>query len=51
MSWDFFKVLAETSMTILGYTLFVGAGISGVVFVGAFLLWLFDRVRKEMREP
>lgn len=50
MTWEFFKVLAETSATIVGYTLFVGAGITGVIFVGAFLLWLWDRVRKEMRE-
>jgi isoprenylcysteine carboxyl methyltransferase (ICMT) family protein YpbQ len=50
MTWEFFKVLAETAMTIVGYALFVGAGVTGVVFVGAFMLWLYDRVRKEMCE-
>lgn len=50
MTWEFFKMLAETTMTIVGYSLFVGAGITGIIFVGAFLLWLWDRVRKEMSE-
>lgn len=50
MTWEFIKMLAETSMTLVGYALFVGAGVTGLVFVVSFMLWLWDRVRKEMRE-
>lgn len=50
MSWEFVKMLSETAFTIVGYALFVGAGITGLVFVVSFMLWLWDRVRKEMHD-
>lgn len=50
MSWEYFKLLAETSASITGYVLFVGAGVTGVVFVVSFCLWLWDRMRKEWND-
>jgi len=47
MDWEFFKLLSETAFTIVGYALFVGAGITGIVFAVSFLLWTWDRMRKE----
>lgn len=50
MNWDLYKLLAESVMTITGYVLFVGAGVTGVVFVVSFCLWLLDRMRKEWND-
>jgi len=50
MTWEFIKMLTETSMVLVGYALFVGAGVTGLVFVACFMLWLWDRVRKEMHD-
>jgi len=48
MSWELFKYLAELTGTIIVYGLLFGAGVSGLTFVVAFVLWLYDRARKEL---
>ena len=50
MSWELFKYLAELTWTIVFWALFLGAGVSGLTFVVAFVLWLYDRARKELSQ-
>jgi hypothetical protein len=47
MTWEFYKLLAETCATVAVYALLFGSGVMGLVFVGAFAVWLWDKAKKE----
>ena len=48
MSWELVVYLGQMTATVLFYALFLGAGVSGLIFVIAFLCWLYDRAKREL---
>jgi len=48
MNWELVVWLGQLTATIIFYAFIFGAGVSGLVFTGAFLCWLWDKFKKEM---
>ena len=48
MTWEVMSYLGQMTATIIFYAFLFGAGVSGLVFTGAFCLWLWDKFKKEM---
>ena len=48
MNWELVVYLGQFTATIIFYAFLFGAGVSGLVFTGAFCLWLWDKFKKEM---
>jgi len=50
ISWEVMRDLAQVSMLITGWALFVGSGIAGLT-VGVLVFgWVIDQVRRFFRE-
>lgn len=48
MSWEIFGYCGQTAVTIILYLFLFGAGVTGLVFVGAFLIWLYEKAKREL---
>lgn len=48
MSWEVFGYWGEMLVTIIFWLFFFGSGVTGLIFTGAFLCWLWDKFKKEM---
>ena len=48
MNWELVVYLGQMTATIIFYAFLFGAGVSGLVFTGAFLCWLYDRAKREL---
>jgi len=48
MTWEVMSYLGQMTATIIFYAFLFGAGVSGLVFTGAFCLWLWDKAKKEL---
>jgi hypothetical protein len=50
ISWEVMRDLAQVSMLITGWALFVGSGIAGLTVAVIVLGWVIDQVRRFFRE-
>jgi len=50
ISWEVMRDLAQVSMLITGWALFVGAGIGGLVVCICTICWVIDVVRKHLKD-
>jgi hypothetical protein len=50
ISWEVMKDLAQVSMLITGWALFVGSGIAGLTVAVLVFAWVVDQVRRFFRE-
>jgi hypothetical protein len=50
ISWEVMRDLAQVSMLITGWALFVGAGIGGLTICIFTICWVIDVVRKYWSE-
>jgi len=50
ISWEVMRDLAQLSMLITGWALFVGSGIAGLTVAVLVLGWVVDQVRRFFRE-
>ena len=50
ISWEVMKDLAQVSMLITGWALFVGSGIAGLTVAVLVFAWVVDQVRRLFRE-
>ena len=48
MTWEVMSYLGQMTATIIFYAFLFGAGVSGLVFTGAFVCWLWDKAKKEL---
>lgn len=49
ISWELMRDLAQLSGLIVGWALFIGAGISGLTVIICAACWLFDQIKREFR--
>jgi len=50
ISWELMRDLSQLSGFIVGWSLFVGAGIGGLVVCLLTLCWVIDVVKKHLKE-
>ena len=50
ISWEVMKDLAQVSMLITGWALFVGSEIAGLTVAVLVFAWVVDQVRRFFRE-
>lgn len=50
IDWQVMRDLAQVSMLITGWALFVGSGIAGLTVAVIVLGWVVDQVRRFFRE-
>lgn len=50
ISWEVMRDLAQVSMLITGWALFVGSGIAGLTVAVLVFGWVVDQVRRFFRE-
>lgn len=50
IDWQVMRDLAQVSMLITGWALFVGSGIAGLTVAVIVLGWVVDQVRRLFRE-
>jgi hypothetical protein len=50
ISWELMRDLSQLSGFIVGWALFVGAGIGGLVVCLLTLCWVIDVVKKHFKE-
>ena len=50
ISWEIMRDLAQVSMLITGWALFVGSGIAGLTVAVIVTSWVIDQIRKIFRD-
>lgn len=50
ISWQVMRDLAQVSMLITGWALFVGSGIAGLTVAVIVASWVIDQIRKIFRD-
>jgi hypothetical protein len=50
ISWEVMRDLAQVSMLITGWALFVGSGIAGLTVAVIVMGWVVDQIRKIFRD-
>ena len=50
IDWQVMRDLAQVSMLITGWALFVGSGIAGLTVAVIVLGWVVDQIRKIFRD-
>ena len=50
IDWQVMRDLAQVSMLITGWALFVGSGIAGLTVAVIVLGWVIDQIRKIFRD-
>ena len=50
ISWEIMRDLAQVSMLITGWALFVGSGIAGLTVAVIVMGWVIDQIRKIFRD-
>ena len=50
ISWQVMRDLAQVSMLITGWALFVGSGIAGLTVAVIVTSWVIDQIRKIFRD-
>jgi hypothetical protein len=50
ISWEVMRDLAQVSMLITGWALFVGSGIAGLTVAVIVTSWVIDQIRKIFRD-
>jgi len=50
ISWEVMRDLAQVSMLITGWALFVGSGIAGLTVAVIVMGWVIDQIRKILKD-
>lgn len=50
IDWQVMRDLAQVSMLITGWALFVGSGIAGLTVAVIVMSWVIDQIRKIFRD-
>jgi hypothetical protein len=50
ISWEVMRDLAQVSMLITGWALFVGSGIAGLTVAVLVFGWVIDQIRRTFRD-
>jgi hypothetical protein len=50
ISWEVMRDLAQVSMLITGWALFIGSGIAGLTVAVIVTSWVIDQIRRTFRD-